>query len=140
MSDDTATDGTTDGTGSRETIDDTGGTESADHTTTDGTADDAGSGGSAGHAGADDDTTGIRWHRDREDRQLLLCVEDDRVQVAVAFDEDVEWATLRTVLEERDRELRHFLETRGEGRADGADGRGPADGADRVHLTTGGGR
>jgi hypothetical protein len=115
----------------------------SDSTRSSGT-DDAGSTGTGertGSAGTDDGTTGIRWHRDREDRQLLLSVEDDRVQVAVAFDDDVDWPRLRAVLEERDRELRHFLETRDGGGADGADGRDGVDGgADRIHLTADGGR
>lgn len=63
-----------------------------------------------------DPVTEVRWHRDSEGGQLLLGVSDDRVTVAVTFQQDVSWSELERVLAERDRELQHFLETQDDDR------------------------
>lgn len=64
-----------------------------------------------------DQVAEVRWHRDSEGGQLLLGVSDDRVRVAVTFERDVSWPELERVLAERDRELRHFLETQDDDQA-----------------------
>jgi len=66
------------------------------------------------NAPASDDVS-INWHRDESDGQVILGAESDRVRIAVAFPVDVVQSELRTVLDERDRELVHYFDRLGHG-------------------------
>ena len=58
------------------------------------------------------DDVSITWHRSEADGEVILAAAADGVRVAVAFPADAARPDVESVLDERDRELRHFFDAR----------------------------
>lgn len=73
-------------------------------------------GGPPEHDGAVAADARVTWHRSSASDQVVLGVEADGVRVAVAFPADAGRTAVRAVLDERDRELQHYFDTRDDDR------------------------